>query len=117
MMAKDFTDSVWVNEYAHWDTPNEASGLRHMVESTDFLERHPSVPGAWFKERVGNNKKISLLHRHRVNWTTTGKAYVKLPVHDEDVYYRIPGKLPAANYVKPDKVELHDRQGRLRRNV
>lgn len=107
MMAKDFNRPVWVTEYAQWNVPNEAAGLRYLIESTDFLERHPSVPGyAWFKERVGNNPKISLFTKKSGELTALGKAYVKLPVHDEDVYYRIPGKLPAANYVKLDKAEI-----------
>ena len=29
-----------------------------------------------------------------------GEAYVHMPVHDADVYYRIPGQLPAQNYTE-----------------
>ena len=35
-----------------------------------------------------------------------GKAYVALPVHDNDVYYRIPGRLQAESYVEMANSEI-----------
>jgi len=60
---------------------------------------------AWFKERADNGK-ISLLEKEPGKLTELGEAYVGLPVHDADLYYRIPGKLSAGRYVAMDKVDI-----------
>jgi hypothetical protein len=106
-MGKQF-GPVWVTEYAQWHTKNQAEALKYLVQSTDYLERSPSVVGyAWFKERVKDNPRISLLSQQSGELTVYGKAYVALPVHDGDLYYRLPGKLPAANYVELADAEIN----------
>jgi hypothetical protein len=65
----------------------------YLIQATDFLERTPYVAGyAWFKERVGDNPKISILAPEPGKLTPLGETYVNLPPHEADLYYRIPGQ-------------------------
>jgi Glycosyl hydrolase catalytic core len=106
-MHKQFDKPVWVTEFAFWKARDEAAEIRYAMKAVDFLERSPDVAGyAWFKERVGENKKISLLEKEPGKLSPVGQVYVSMPVHDADVYYRIPGKLPAGNYVTIDKADV-----------
>jgi len=69
-----------------------------LMEATDFLENNPHVAGyAWFKERA-DNPKISLLEKNPGVLSPLGQAYVAMPAHDPNIYYRIPGKLAATRY-------------------
>jgi hypothetical protein len=103
LMHKDFGRPVWVTEYAH--TPNASEGLTYLMQATDYLERTPYVPGyAWFKER-GNGLSSSLLSAPG-QLTALGQAYVNMPVHEQDVYYRIPGRLQAEDYVSMAGAEI-----------
>jgi hypothetical protein len=94
----------WVTEYAFWKAGNPEAEIRYMIEATDLLERSPQVAAyAWFKERVNENRKLSILGRQPGTLTALGKAYVSMPVHDADLYYQIPGKLDASRYVSADQ--------------
>lgn len=107
LMSKTFNKPTWVTEYAQWNAPNPAAALTYLVQSTDFLERSAAVEGyAWFKERANDNANISLLQSAAGKLTALGEAYVAMPVHDADLYYRIPGRLQAENYVALDKMEI-----------
>lgn len=107
MMAKEFKRPVWVTEYAQWNVPNVEAGRDYLIQATEFLERSPSVQGyAWFKERANDNPKISLFQRPPGQLSPLGEAYVALPPHDADLYYRIPGKLPAQNFVDTQGMEI-----------
>jgi len=104
---KDFNCPVWVTEYAWWKAPSVEEARQYLIEATDFMERSPAVAGyAWFKERAKDNPKISLLEAQPGKLTPLGEAYVNLPPHDDDLYYRIPGKLPAANYTAADRATI-----------
>ena len=108
VLTKEFNTPVWVTEYAWWGVPNEAEALKFMVQSTDLLERSPQVQGyAWFKERVDKNRKISLFQRESGKLTPIGEAYVKMPVHDVDVFYKLPGKLSAGKYVTLKDAQIY----------
>ena len=105
-MGKQF-GPTWVTEYAQWKTKNDAEALKYLMQSTDYLERSPDVVGyAWFKERVKGNPRISLLNKGSGDLTIFGKAYVNLPPHDADLYYKLPGKLSAANYTTLNDAEI-----------
>jgi len=105
-MYKEFNCPVWVTEYADWHASDDAAEREYLIQATDFLERTPYVQGyAWFKERA-DNKKISLLDTEPGKLTPLGEAYVTLPVHDADLYYRIPGKLSAGKYVAIDQADI-----------
>jgi len=107
LLHKQFNCPIWVTEFAEWKagSPNDARDF--LIQATDFLERTPYVQGyAWFKERADNNPKISLLEKEPGKLSELGEAYVNLPTHDADVYYRIPGKLPAGNYTVIDQADV-----------
>ncbi|HEV7300882.1 MAG TPA: cellulase family glycosylhydrolase [Tepidisphaeraceae bacterium] len=107
MMHDEFKRPMWITEYAQWSTPNSAAALTYLVQSTDLLERSQHVEAyAWFKERVGDNQSISLFRKGSGELTALGEAYVAMPVHDADLYYRLPGRLQAERYVTMDKMEI-----------
>lgn len=99
-MHKEFNRPVWITEFNRWKG-EDRDRLVYLVQATDFLERTPYVERyAWFKERAeGGDAKYGLLGKAPGQLTPLGKAYVGLPVHDADLYYRIPGKLQAGRYV------------------
>jgi len=98
-MYKEFHRPIWVTEYAQWSTPNTEAARKYLIEATNFLESSPQVEGyAWFKERAANNPGISLFEKQPGKLSPLGEAYVALPPHDTDLYYRIPGRLQAENY-------------------
>ncbi len=107
MMKEKFNRPVWVTEYAQWNAGGADNALKYVMQSTDLLERSPNVAGyAWFKERVDKNPSISLFTKNPGELTPIGQAYVNMPVHDADVYYRVPGRLQAECYVAMDKAEI-----------
>lgn len=107
MMHKEFNRPIWVTEYAQWHTPNAAAARTYLIQATDYLERSPYVAGySWFKERVENNNSISLLAGAPGELTPMGHAYIAVPAHDADVYYRVPGHLDAGKYVRMEGAEI-----------
>lgn len=115
MMHEKFNRPIWVTEYAQWKSGNPEEARKYLMQATDFLERCPYVAGyAWFKERVERNPNISLFAAGSGILTPLGQTYVAMPVHDADVYYRLPGRLQAANYAATDGMEIepvHDTDG------
>lgn len=108
MMFKEFNRPVWVTEYAQWNAKTPEAARTYLIQATDFLERNPHVQGyAWFKERANDNDKISLLKPESGKLSPLGEAYVRMPVHEAEVYYRLPGKLPAENYVTMERMEVY----------
>jgi hypothetical protein len=107
MMHKTFNCPIWVTEYAQWKNPDSDAARKYMIDATDFLERTPYVAGyAWFKERVKGNPNISLLEPESGRLSPMGETYVSLPAHDDTVYYRIPGRLQAPDYVTVDGADI-----------
>jgi hypothetical protein len=105
-LHKEFNCPIWVTEYAEWNASDNDAARDYLIQATDFLERTPYVQGyAWFKERA-TNSKISLLEKEPGKLTALGQTYVSMPVHDSDLYYRIPGKLSAGKYVAIDGVSI-----------
>ena len=103
-MYKQFQKPVWVTEFAWWNAPSPVESVKYLIKATDFFERTPYVAGySFFKERASNNStNISLLKPAPAppgELTPLGKVYVSMPVHDADLYYRLPGKLQAGYYV------------------
>lgn len=102
----EFKRPVWMTEYAWWAAPTELDSIRYLVKATDFLERSPRVEAyAWFKERIGR-PHLRLLADEKGKLTPLGEAYVRMPVHDPDLYYRLPGRLNAARYVEQTDMEI-----------
>jgi hypothetical protein len=107
LMQKEFGKPVWVTEFAEWHAAGDRAEMGYMMQAVDFLERNPNVQGyAWFKERVASNPMISLFESEPGKLTPLGKAYVAMPVHDPDLFYRIPGRLNAARYVEVQNMTI-----------
>ena len=107
MTYKEFKRPVWVTEYAWWKAPDVETARKYLIESTDFLENNPHVAGyAWFKERANDNPKISLLDQTPGELSPLGKAYVAMPAHEANVFYKIPGRLSAGRYVTASDMTL-----------
>jgi hypothetical protein len=94
------TQSVWVTEFNHSGATNDMTVLSTMIETVDFLERTPWVEGyAWFMARITGDPYNSLLTGSDGVLSAAGQTYVQMPVHDANIYYRIPGRLQAERYV------------------
>lgn len=103
---KEFGKPVWMTEYAWWGAKSDQAAREYLIQATDFLESSPKVAGyAWFKER-SDNKRISLLESKPGELSALGRAYVDMPVHDADLFYRIPGRLQAERYVETKGMDL-----------
>jgi len=99
MMGKEFNRPVWVTEFAQWGASSNDDERNYLIQAVDLFERTPNVQGyAWFKERGGDNNKLSLLGDSGV-LTPLGETYVHMPVHDPQVFYRLPGRLQAESYL------------------
>ncbi len=103
-MHKQFNKPVWITEFAEWDAKSPSESLQYLVQAVDFFEKTDYVAGyAFFKERASNNSSnISLLKPAPAppgQLSPLGKVYIAMPVHDSDLYYRLPGRLQAGSYV------------------
>ncbi|MES2661656.1 MAG: glycosyl hydrolase [Verrucomicrobiota bacterium] len=107
MMHKEFQRPVWVTEFASWKARDAAAELDYMIQSVDLMERLPYVQGyAWFKDRLADHSKMSLLAPEKGVLTPLGQAYVKMPVHDPEVFYRLPGRLQLESYTTMQDAEM-----------
>lgn len=117
MMHKEFNRPVWVTEFAQWNAPSPEAEREYLIQTVDYFERTPYVQGyAWFKERVSGNPKLSLLDTEPGKLTPLGETYVHMPVHDPNVFYRLPGRLQAESYVTMENADIaatDDRDGFL----
>jgi hypothetical protein len=92
------TQTVWLTEFNNGAT-SDAAVLANLIPSVDYCERTPWVEGyAWFMSRISGDPYNSLLGSSGV-LTAAGQAYVQMPVHDTNLFYRIPGQLQAERYV------------------
>ena len=106
MLQDEFKRPLWITEFAQWDAADITAERDYMIQAVDLFERTPGVEGyAWFKERA-TNEKISLLGKNPGELTLLGQTYVDMPVHDANVYYRLPGRLQAESYLSASKNEI-----------
>jgi hypothetical protein len=111
LMNSDFpTQTVWVTEF----NPSGISGgisssaqvLANLIPSVDYCERTPWIEGySWFMSRINGDPYDSLLSGSGV-LTAAGQAYVQMPVHQTNLYYRIPGRLQAERYVTMNQMSI-----------
>ncbi|MDB5324715.1 MAG: hypothetical protein JWM57_284 [Phycisphaerales bacterium] len=88
-----------VSEFAYYDAASDAEQLSYLVKAVDTLENNPGVKDyAWFKERTTSSAHIALLSPQAGVLSALGVAYVNMPVHDADVFYRPNGRLQAERY-------------------
>jgi hypothetical protein len=99
LMHSDFpTQTVWVTEF-NTGASTDAAALANLIPSVDYCERTPWIEGySWFMSRISGDPHNSLLGSSGV-LTAAGQAYVQMPVHDTNLFYRIPGRLQAERYV------------------
>ena len=97
---------VWMTEFAQWSAADERVEIAFLMQAVDHMERAPHVAGyAWFKER-SDNARISLFTGEAGKLSALGEVYVRMPVHDADVFYRLPGRLQVESYRVADKAEI-----------
>jgi Glycosyl hydrolase catalytic core/F5/8 type C domain/Carbohydrate binding module (family 6) len=105
------TQTVWVTEF----NPSGISGgisssaqvLANLIPSVDYCERTPWIEGySWFMSRITGDPYDSLLTTNSGVLTAAGQAYVQMPVHETNLYYRIPGQLQAARYVTMNQMNI-----------
>ncbi len=107
MMHDEFGLPVYVTEFADWHAADDAAEREYLIQSVDFMERTPTVAGyAWFKERVDGNQKLSLLANESGKLTPLGELYVAMPVHEPDLFYKLPGRLESERYVAIQNAEI-----------
>jgi hypothetical protein len=112
LMNSDFpTQTVWVTEF----NPSGISGgisssaqvLANLIPSVDYCERTPWIEGySWFMSRINGDPYDSLLTSTSGVLTAVGQAYVQMPVHETNLYYRIPGRLQAERYVTMNQMNI-----------
>ena len=92
LMHADYpTQTVWLTEFCNWDDASDAATLATLIPAVDYCERTAWVEGySWFMSRITGNSNNSLLGASGV-LTAAGQAYVQMPVHDANLFYRIPG--------------------------
>jgi hypothetical protein len=100
LMHSDFpTQTVWVTEF-NTSASSDSAALANLIPSVDYCERTPWIEGySWFMSRINGDPYNSLLTSTSGVLTAAGQAYVQMPVHDTNIYYRIPGRLQAERYV------------------
>ena len=93
------TQKIWLTEFCPWGATSDAQVLAYMVPAVDYCENTPWIEGySWFMSRF-DNPYNSLLTSSSGVLTAAGQAYVQMPVHQTNLYYRIPGRLQAERYV------------------
>ncbi len=110
-MHSDFpTQTVWLTEFnasGPGGNTNAATVLANLIPSVDYCERTPWIEGyAWFMSRITGDTNDSLLGSSSGVLTPAGRAYVQMPVHETNLYYRIPGQLQAARYVTMNQMSI-----------
>ena len=97
LLEKELNKKVWMTEFSWSGAPDEEALIDYMVSAVDLMERSPTVEGyAWFKERIRG--KSSILAKEPGKLTKLGEIYVRMPVHDPELHYRVPGRLEAERY-------------------
>jgi hypothetical protein len=100
------TQKVWLTEFCPWGATSDAAVLATLIPAVDYCERTSWVEGyAWFMSRITGDAYNSLLGSSGA-LTAAGQAYIQMPVHDTNLYYRIPGRLQAERYVALNQMDI-----------
>jgi hypothetical protein len=100
------TQTVWLTEFCQWGAATDADVLSTLIPAVDFCERTPWVEGyAWFMSRITGDLYNSLLSSSGT-LTAAGQAYVRMPVHQTNIFYHVPGRLQAERYVALSQVDI-----------
>ena len=111
LMHADFpTQTVWLTEFnasGAGGNTNAATVLANLIPAVDYCERTPWIEGySWFMSRIAGDTNDSLLAASSGVLTPAGQAYVQMPVHETNLFYRIPGQLQAARYVTLNQMSI-----------
>ncbi|HWY32531.1 MAG TPA: glycosyl hydrolase [Candidatus Acidoferrum sp.] len=111
LMRTNFpAQTVWLTEFnasGPGGNTNAATVLANLIPAVDYCERTPWIEGyAWFMSRIAGDTNDSLLGSSSGLLTPAGRAYVQMPVHETNLYYRIPGQLQAARYVTMNQMSI-----------
>lgn len=111
MNAEYPTQTVWLTEFnpsgISGGITSDAQVLANLIPSVDYCERTPWIGGySWFMSRITGDPYDSLLATNSGVLTAAGQAYVQMPVHWTNLYYRIPGQLQAARYVTMNQMSI-----------
>ena len=106
-MHSDFpSQTVWLTEFDANGATGDAQVLATLISAVDYCERTSWIEGySWFMSRITGDPYNSLLGNSGV-LTAAGQAYVQMPVHDPNLYYRIPGRLQAERYVAMNQMNI-----------
>ena len=107
-MHTDFpTQTVWLTEFNANGATSDAQVLATLIPAVDYCEQTPWIEGyAWFMSRITGDPYNSLLSTNSGVLTAAGQAYVQMPVHETNLYYRIPGQLQADRYVTVSQMNI-----------
>jgi len=107
-MHTDFpTQTVWMTEFNANGATDNATVLANLIPAVDYCESTPWVEGyAWFMSRITGDPFNSLLTTNSGMLSVAGQAYVQMPVHSTNIYYRIPGRLQAERYVTANQISI-----------
>ncbi len=107
-MHNDFPNqNVWLTEFNQNNSTSDATSVAMVISTVDYCERTPWIEGyAWFMSRVSGNAYNSILTSTSGTLTPAGRAYVQMPVHLSNLYYRIPGTLLADRYVTMNNMNI-----------
>ncbi|HMA99552.1 MAG TPA: glycosyl hydrolase [Spirochaetota bacterium] len=99
MLTEKYNKPIWVSEFAWWGAKDSRAMTEYMIQAVDLFENSPAVVKyAWFKAHMGEGNRMSLLTEESEELTELGKIYVKLPVHNPDHYFKVPGRIQAEKY-------------------
>jgi hypothetical protein len=99
-MHSRYNRPMWITEFCEAGAKTDEEEIAYMMSCVDYLESTPWVEGyAWFKERKCFNPHGNIFAERPGALTALGAAYVAMPVHDPELYYKIPGTLQGVRYV------------------
>jgi hypothetical protein len=107
-MHTDFpTQTVWLTEFDANGATSDSQVLATLIPAVDYCENTPWIEGySWFMSRITGDPYNSLLTTSSGVLTAAGQAYVQMPVHQTNLYYRIPGRLQAERYVTMNQMNI-----------
>ena len=107
-MHTDFpSQNVWLTEVNQGGSSSDATSVAAVISIVDYCERTPWIEGyAWFMSRINGDPHNSIFTSASGSLTPAGQAYVQMPVHLSNLYYRLPGTLQADRYVTMSNMNI-----------
>ncbi len=94
-----FNKPMWVTEFSHAGAGSQQAMINYMMTIVDLYERTPWIEGyAWFMARNSGIAHSDIFASGSGTLSPVGQVYVQMPVHDAELFHRIPGRLQAERY-------------------